>query len=1057
MTLQQLIHRNIAYFTRYYRLVAVAVVITVAVIVGSLVVGDSVRTTLIKRVTERLGDTETILFSRQAFMDEQLLNAPLWGEAAKGFLLTNGFISQNGKLMPVFVWGTDEFALAKGTAKVNPALAKELDIEDQTSIVLRLPASGLVPSGSLFVTENYTTSLRLDYDGVIEAQDGGNLNLKNEQIMPLNLFVNREELAEAMQTEGKVNLILTDRHITSEALNQAWHYTVSGLSLHANNDFMELLSDRVFLQEEVTEAIRRNNPETNRLFSYLANALGREGQSVPYSFVTAMDRFQGETLQRKDIILSDYTAKRLQAQTGDTIDLSFFTSANLKTLDTQTIRLKVKQIVPLSDLQSDPTLSAAFPGLSDVERCTDWDSDLPIDMEQITDEDERYWELYRSTPKAILAYEAVAADWGNAYGNATALRIGNARPDLSALRAEMFGIQVIHPREAGLYAAKNGVDFASLFLALGFFIIVSAILLMLVPLSEMLWQRRHEIHLLQSLGYTRKRIIRILWRESAPIVFLSAIVGVVAGLLYTALIMWLLGNVWKGATHTEGFAVYPGGITIVLGLITGIGLSLLLLRWRIVRSLKAYHPSSPPSLPPPRHVFGVPSLLWQKGNLGGVYPILASALAIGILVLNLFTLHSVVLFVLAGVVLIGTAALWGNYLICRNGAVSTAAFHSEKIIWSSLFANRKQALLSFFALTTGVFIVFSVGLNRKGFADSAQIRTGTGGYSLWCESSVPVYHNMNTPAGQAKLSLTDLPANTSILQCLRYGADDASCLNLNKVSTPTVLGVDMQALSKSDFQIEQNLWSADRINVFQQMRTATDSVYPALIDATVLTWSLMMHLGDTLRYTNDKGETVAIRLAGTLSNSIFQGHILVDRPLFSRIWPETTGSEVFLLKVDEAEKEEVKTLFAQALNEYGVRVTTTNDRLRQFHTVTDTYLTIFLTLGGLGLLLGIMSFIIVVRKNLSMRRQEIELYRTIGFTDRKIRQILNRENLFVPLYAVATGVISSLVGVSAGFAHTSTGVWLLAFGFACFFVGCILVFVRQSVEREIERNRIPLI
>lgn len=66
MNIRWLLHRNIRYFARYYRLVAMAVVITVAVIVGSLVVGDSVRMTLVRRVTERLGNTETIIFSRSS-------------------------------------------------------------------------------------------------------------------------------------------------------------------------------------------------------------------------------------------------------------------------------------------------------------------------------------------------------------------------------------------------------------------------------------------------------------------------------------------------------------------------------------------------------------------------------------------------------------------------------------------------------------------------------------------------------------------------------------------------------------------------------------------------------------------------------------------------------------------------------------------------------------------------------------------------------------------------------------------------------------------------------
>ena len=211
-------------------------------------------------------------------------------------------------------------------------------------------------------------------------------------------------------------------------------------------------------------------------------------------------RYKGHILRKDEILLSDYAANRLGARVGDTIRVSYYKSEGLKRLDTDARQFKVGRVVPLSEWVSDGSLSADFPGLSNVERCTDWDSDLPIQMDLITDEDERYWDLFRSTPKAIIAYDAVVGDWGNAYGSATAIRIPNARPDLTGLRPEMFGIQLIHPREAGIYAARNGVDFAGLFLALGFFIIVSAVLLMLNPLSEMFYRRRHEIALLPHLS-----------------------------------------------------------------------------------------------------------------------------------------------------------------------------------------------------------------------------------------------------------------------------------------------------------------------------------------------------------------------------------------------------------------------------------------------------------------------------------------------------------------------------------------------------------------------------
>ena len=215
----------------------------------------------------------------------------------------------------------------------------------------------------------------------------------------------------------------------------------------------------------------------------------------------------------------------------------------------------------------------------------------------------------------------------------------------------------------------------------------------------------------------------------------------------------------------------------------------------------------------------------------------------------------------------------------------------------------------------------------------------------------------------------------------------------------------------------------------------------------------MGQVGDTLYYTNDRGESVGIRLIGTLSNSILQGNLLMDRTLFREIWPETEGSTLFLVRTPESETTATKRLLEQALHEYGVRITTTNDRLRQFNEVTDTYLSIFMTLGGLGLLIGIFNFIIVIRKNLAMRRDEIRLYRMLGFTDSWIEALLYRENRIVPLYALIAGSVGALVSVGVNFPHASMALWLMAAGFLLLFVGAVLGFVKRYVRHEVNESK----
>jgi putative ABC transport system permease protein len=754
-----------------------------------------------------------------------------------------------------------------------------------------------------------------------------------------------------------------------------------------------------------------------------------------------MDHYKGIALGEDEMILSDYSARRLKAGLNDRICLTYYyTTDNLKTLSVDTLWGRVAGIVPLSELAADGRLSADFPGLSDAARCTEWDSDLPIDMSLITTEDEDYWSLYRSTPKAILPYKAVARRWSAAYGSATALRFASP-PDTSGLDATVFGLQLIEPREAGLEAARRGVDFASLFLSLGFFIILSALLLLFVPLSEMIYRRRDEIALLVALGYTRKRIIRILWLESWPVILGASIAGIVAGILYTQLILILLGSLWKGATHTDGFLLFPDWATIVAGWIVGTVVALVTVPLGIWHILKTSEMKTPHCRPR-----DASDTTWNRSLR---FAWTGASLCLIVLTAGV-RYRSVALFMAMGLLLMCTAAFVGDYLILSRGAPNVP-LSEGKWVWSSLLANRKRIWLSFFALATGVFLVFSVGLNRKSFSNGSQLISGTGGYTLWCETTVPIYHNLSTPEGRSKSALNGLPAGTEILQLSRYGADDAGCLNLHRISQPSVLGVDMQAIRNGSFRLLQSLRFAEGDIFTALQETTADGVYPVLIDETVLTWSLMRKLGDTIHY-DIGGRTVSLLLAGALDNTVFQGHLLMDIRLFSKIWSETAGSEIILFKTGENEIAGVKRLIEQALHEYGVRVSATAGRLREFNSVTDTYLTIFLTLGGLGLLLGIAGFIIVLRKDLASRKEQIKLCRALGFSTLRIARLLIAENRMVPLYAIAAGSAGALAGVSVGVAGISTGIALPAFILALLLIICVVVFIRKSVYKCLSEN-----
>jgi len=968
-----------------------------AVLTGSLLLGDSVRGTLVQRVSERLGKTETIITSGTGFMSDKLMQQTLLKDA-QGYLLMDGFVSVDNKLLPVYVWGTDADSLSPVEVIINEPLRAK--IGGQEDIVLHLPSHNLVPSGSLFVTKSYATQMRVHVAGVKSVEKGGNLLLKNEQTLPLNIFVNRQELAEKMELEGKINLVLSNDIISEEQLNDCWTPELSGIHMTDS----ALTSDGIFIPNDIVEKCKGE-----LYFSYLVNDLVNGRDTIPYSFVTAVSEWQGEPLDGQDMILSDYAAKRLHVSEGDSIDMSYYIAKDLKNLETHGQMFRVKRIVPLADFMRDSLLIAEFPGLSHVEKCTDWDSDLPIKMERVKKEDEDFWYAYHQTPKAIVSYEAVSADWSNAFGSATALHF-ISRPDIK-LTPHDAGMQVIHPRAQGLQGATGGVDFASLFLALGFFIILSAILLMKNPLVEMFTQRRSEIALYRQMGFADATIFRNLYREAFTTMLCASPLGVLAGLLYSGLTLWLLGNVWSGATHTEGFALHIRPLTVIVGWLVALLICAAVLWW-VIRTML-------------RQKQGEHIEATQKRSWNGCLFIGLLLLTTILIAINFIFLHNMVLFIVCGLLWILTWGLFLRLYILRR---QSGEMNRTQMVWQSVRASLKQHLLAYWALALGVFTVFAVGLNRPDFSQTTET---TGGYQYYVDSRVPIQYDLNNPAVRQKLSLESLPDSTQFLGFLRHTQDEASCLNLNQVSTPTVLGVDLKYMEP--FGLSPQI--------------SNPAVF---IDEESLIWSLKKSVGDTLYYQNDRGKTVPVVIAGTYPTGIFHGNAIMSAEDFRRLWPKESGVEVLLMK--SSRPDEAAEILSTALNEYGLNIQTVGERIQMFFEVTETYLLIFLTLGGLGLLLGIFSLMIIVRKNLTAQTATIRQYRAMGFGDRLIQNLLLRENLLVPLYAVAVGATGSVISISANIGGAGKGTLLLVF--AVLIVICLLLYygirfmINQSVNNQ---------
>ncbi|MBQ6572249.1 MAG: hypothetical protein IIX31_06140, partial [Alistipes sp.] len=110
--------------------------------------------------------------------------------------------------------------------------------------------------------------------------------------------------------------------------------------------------------------------------------------------------------------------------------------------------------------------------------------------------------------------------------------------------------------------------------------------------------------------------------------------------------------------------------------------------------------------------------------------------------------------------------------------------------------------------------------------------------------------------------------------------------------------------------------------------------------------------------------------------------------------------------------------------EYGMRVTEAGDRLRSINEVTDTYLSIFMTLGSVGLLLGLISFVVIIRKNLTRSLADVRQYLLLGFSRERIERMLYEENVFAARWAIVIGVVGAVVGIGRQWMAVGGWIWI---------------------------------
>jgi ABC-type antimicrobial peptide transport system permease subunit len=137
--------------------------------------------------------------------------------------------------------------------------------------------------------------------------------------------------------------------------------------------------------------------------------------------------------------------------------------------------------------------------------------------------------------------------------------------------------------------------------------------------------------------------------------------------------------------------------------------------------------------------------------------------------------------------------------------------------------------------------------------------------------------------------------------------------------------------------------------------------------------------------------------------------VLIDEELFLKHFPTSSGAQVFLVNGQpEAVDEEIEDL-SRAFRNEGPEIEQAPDRLAMFNQVENTYLSIFLLLGGLAMILGTVGLGISLARNILDRAQEIGVMTAIGYKKSLVLKLISYEHLALLLLGTLAGAITAFI------------------------------------------------
>jgi len=349
MTRRTLILKSLRHHVRAHLGTLLGAVVASAVLVGALVVGDSVRFSLRQQALNRLGDIHLAVvqhdrYFRAALADElelgegvavapilRLSASAIAGKGESAAMLRAPHvrllgvedrfwsIARPGESAPKLNMADDGDDSDVIDVFVNASLARRLKLGEKDKFTVRVAKPSLLPRDVPLAVEgefdDLVVEMTLRVKGVLGTRSLGDFSLRPNPVAPFNIFIPLNHLQEKAGQQGRkkpslmtglANTLVVaagDGQASANLLGEAntqlakhWQLEDAQLKLQPvevkqGPPMVELITDRVFLDEHMmaaAEAAGRDGNGSQTILAYMINRIDCRDNVVPYSIVAAV-------------------------------------------------------------------------------------------------------------------------------------------------------------------------------------------------------------------------------------------------------------------------------------------------------------------------------------------------------------------------------------------------------------------------------------------------------------------------------------------------------------------------------------------------------------------------------------------------------------------------------------------------------------------------------------------------------------------------------------------------------------------------------------------------